>query len=192
VPWRRYALSLILTQVEYSLTVQTFNRDLPNELLNRRQFKQAYTGHVTHFRDVLSSQSLGLALTKLNLTQKANNSRTKWQKHTKIKPKPTVFCKNRSYDCTLFKYTIQHGTVPTILLCNPSDNHHCSDVGVWSGGALQIAYHSITVTDNNNIYFASTFGSVPVFALNYKFSTKRLLKMFFVKSVTTNKISSLY
>jgi len=36
-----------------------------------------------NFGDILPGQSLGLVLKKLNLTTKANNTRRKWQKHTK-------------------------------------------------------------------------------------------------------------
>jgi len=84
-----------------------------------------------HLGDVLPNQSLGLVLTKQNLTQKANNTRksslrwktqmlrlNKWTK-TKPKPKPTLISKNCSYvcanRCTKLSYTTQHQTVLIIF-----------------------------------------------------------------------------
>jgi len=69
---------------------------------------------------VLASQSLGLVLKKLNLTQQKKNTGTKWKKSHEIKcksekakPKPTVNFKNCS--CA----TVVHNTDRTVMISFP-------------------------------------------------------------------------
>ena len=109
------------------------------------------TRHKTgHFGDVLSSQSLGVVLKKLNLTQHGNKIVSAKQENAqnakpkqmyKTKPKPTLTCKNCSRVCISLCTTVVHNTAQNSsdnLPSYPPDNHHCSDVVYWRGGALSL------------------------------------------------------
>jgi len=73
---------------------------------------------IGHFGDVLPSQSLGLVLKKLNLTQQKQTTREQNGKKTqKNKPKSNLNLKQWSTLCTCAQltYTIQHRTVLRIF-----------------------------------------------------------------------------
>jgi len=64
-------------------------------------------------------------------------------KHTKLKPKPTLQFKNCSYvcayHCAQLSYTTQYRTVLIIFPSYPPDNHNGSDDVYWSQGS-QVHY----------------------------------------------------
>jgi len=69
-------------------------------------------------------------------TTKANNQRTKRQKHIKSKPKPAVKCKNCSCVCLSLCIIVVDNTAQNSsdnLPSYPPDNHHSSDVVYWRG-----------------------------------------------------------
>jgi len=119
------------------------------------KYKYSPRHKVGHFGDDCPSQSLGLVLKKLNLTQQSIQHKKKWSKLNQKKNKKCyvlkdeywfrlvfVRFKNCSYvcmriivQCTQLSYSIQHRTVlfPSYL----PDNHHSSDV-YWRGGATHL------------------------------------------------------
>jgi len=112
------------------------------------------TRHKTgHFGDVLPSQSLGIVLKKLNLTQQKQTTEEQnslsWtgKTHkmlylnkctkTKPKPKPTLSFNNCSCVCIPLCTTVVHNTAQNssdnFPSCSP-DNAHYSDDIYWRGG----------------------------------------------------------
>jgi len=104
---------------------------------------------IGHFGDVLPSQSVGVVLKKLNLTQlkqttqeqnslsltRKTHKMLNLNKCTNTKPKPTLILKNCSYVCVCccakLSYKTQHRTV-LIIFTHPPDNHHSSDNVHWA------------------------------------------------------------
>jgi len=118
------------------LDIRLVDCDLTAILTQIRSYRARTRHKIDHFRDVLPSQSPGIVLTKLNLTQQKkttqeqNNLNQTRKTHemlnlnegteTKHKPKPTLIFKNcsyvRAYHCAHLSYTTQHRTVLIIFL----------------------------------------------------------------------------
>jgi len=136
------------------------------------------TQHKTgHFRDVLPSQSLGIVLKKLNLTQQKQTTEEQnslsWTRKThkmlypnectktKPKPKPTLSFNNCSCVCISLCTTVVHNTAQNssdnFPSCSP-DNAHYSDDIYWRGGGWTpeledwlLPLHSVSDANTNQL-----------------------------------------
>jgi len=103
----------------------------------------SHTTKIGNFGDVLPSQSLGIVLKELNLTQQKQTAQEKMAKNTRCKTKSKENLNQQStlkncshvcaYHCAQLSYTIQHRIVLMIfslILC-PALLWHCW-LGVWN------------------------------------------------------------
>jgi len=146
---------------------------------------------IGHFRDVLPSQSLGVALKKLNVTQQQQTTQeqivqAKPRKHkmpninkctkTKPKPKATLIFKNCSYVCALsLCTTVVHNTAQ-----NSSDNFPLILQTIIiaqmmsTGGEREVCVQLFSSSNSNNIT-QHTLTEHPAHGIKWYLEVKRFV-----------------